>query len=147
MKIEQTSENDTKRLQDKVILIINGLSESGRVLAGMLSEQGADIVVISSVPQPELSLRIRQDVEANDRRCLLLTPRMTLTEVKKTFPQQAIQKIIDMFGHLDAFISYSAADLAPPIIDHEKQNGRPFKTILFDQGGLTKAALKQIVTQ
>lgn len=147
MRIEPNPDSGTKRLQDKVILIINGLCESGRVLAKMLSQQGADIAITDSTQKPELALRIRQDVEANGRCCLLLTPNALLIGEKKTFSQQAIRKIMDVFGRLDAFVMYSAVDATVKLMDQQKQNDSASNSILFDQYGLTKAAMKQIIVQ
>jgi hypothetical protein len=48
---------------------------------------------------------------------------------------------------LDAFISYSAADSTKTGERGPLQNGRSPDAILFDQAGLTKAALKHILTQ
>jgi NAD(P)-dependent dehydrogenase (short-subunit alcohol dehydrogenase family) len=142
--IKLIPDNESNRLQDNVILIINGLSESGRVLADMLAKQGADVAIVDSEQKPELAHRIRRDVKANARRCLILTPDSPAVE-KKSFSQYAIQKIIDTFGRLDAFISYSGVDSAR-LNDLAHPNGRLSKPILFDQGGLTKAALRHILT-
>lgn len=138
--------NEAKQLQDNVVLIINGLCESGQVLAKMLSQQGADIVIIDSIQTPELVSRTRQDVEANGRRCLFFTPGLRLSKEKKVVSQQVIQKIIEAFGRLDAFITYSATDTVDTL-DHEQQKDNVPSSILFDRYGLTKAAIKQIISQ
>lgn len=135
------------QLQDNVILIINGLSESGNVLAKMLAQQGADVAVIDFNHVPALARRIQQDVEENGRRCLVLTPN-PLKRDQKTFAQQAIQIIIDDLGRLDAFITYSAADSGTN--EHQSvsdRNGRSSQPNLFDQHNLTRTALRQILAE
>lgn len=93
-------------LQDKVILLINGLSESGRVLANMLSEQGADVGIVDFRHMPTLAQRIQQDVQDNGRRCLILTPNPTEKDHSK-FAHRAMKTIIEELGNLDSFITYS----------------------------------------
>jgi NAD(P)-dependent dehydrogenase (short-subunit alcohol dehydrogenase family) len=138
---------EENRLQDNVILIINGLCESGRTLARVLSQQGADVAIADSVQIPDLILPIRQDVEGNGRRCLLLTPDLLLTNEKKAFSQQVIEQIMETFGRLDAFVTYSAADSMAGLTSQPKHNGDTPRLALFDQHGLTKAAIKQIIGQ
>lgn len=142
------SEPDPKevnQLQDNVVLIINGLSQSGRVLAEMLAKQGADVAIVDSQHDPELAGHIRRDVNANGRRCLVLTPD-TLATGTRPFPQHAVQKIVNTFGRLDAFISYSAAD-SDKSEGNGSSDGRSQKPALFDRAGLTKAALRHILIQ
>lgn len=136
-------------LKDKVILIINGLSESGRKLAIMLAEQGSDVAVVDFTHNPTLARRICRDVEAKGQRCLVLTSD-TLVANKKPFLQTAMHRIIDTLGSLDTFISYSARDVTklknvlPGVTD---QNGRLPRQKLFDDDGLTFMALRQIHAQ
>ncbi len=138
-----------KRLKDKVILIIHGLSESGRVLAVMLAEQGSDVAVVDFVHNPTLAGRICRDVEAAGQRCLVLTSDTTAVD-KKPFLQLAMDYIIQSLGGLDTFISYSPAHSttlgeAPP--DENDENGRVSSQELFDEEGLALTALRQIHAQ
>lgn len=139
-------ENRENNLQDNVILLINGLSESGRVLAKMLAQQGADVGIIDFGHMPALAQRIQQDVRDNGRRCLVLTPSPTETDHNR-FAQQAIRTIIDDLGELSSFITYAGGDS----IDNVEQlplpeNGRSVPQLsIFDQYALTKTALEQIL--
>lgn len=127
--------HDVKRLKNRVILIINGLSESGRVLAGILAQQGSDIAIVSRQRNVELARRIQRDVATHGRRCLIITPEAQDSKREPTpFSDYAWQKIMDVFCRVDAFISYSAEAVEP----------EPF---LFDPEGLTFVALRHIVTQ
>ena len=145
--MNKTAYNENN-LQDNVILLINGLSESGGVLAKMLAQQGADVGIIDFGHMPALAQRIQQDVQDSGRRCLVLTPDPTETDYDR-FAQQAIRTIIDDLGELDSFITYAAEsdsidndDLAPV-----SENGRSSQQLsIFDQHALTKTALEQILT-
>ncbi len=116
--------NKENKLQDKVILLINGLSKSGRVLARMLAEQGADVGIVDFRHMPTLAHLIKQDVQSNGRRCLILTPNPTEKDHSK-FAHLAIRTIIKELGELDSFITYSAADSTENIGQStESGNGR-----------------------
>lgn len=137
---------EESQLQDNTILLINGLSESGHVLAKMLAKQGADVGIIDFGHMPALAQRIQEDVQDNGRRCLILTPTPTETDHNK-FAQQAIKTIIDELGELDSFITYSATNstenLDQPTVP---KNGRSSQQLsIFDQHALTKTALEQIL--
>lgn len=138
--------NNENNLQDNVILLINGLSESGRVLANMLAEQGADVGIIDFGYMPALAQRIQQDVQDNGRRCLVLTPHPTETDHNR-FAQQAIGTIIDDLGELDSFITYAGTDSIENLDQTTLQeNGRSSPQLsIFDQYALTKTALNQIL--
>ena len=138
-------EEKENRLQDRVILIINGLSESGRVLTKMLAQQGSNVVIVDSQHDSEIAQRIKSDVRAQGRGCLIVTPGQMVTD-KQSFSQYAIEMISNTFGRLDAFVSYSAADSAKRDKNGHLEEGSTSLT-LFDPEGLTKAALRYILTQ
>lgn len=135
-----TQTQKESRLQDRVILIINGLSERGRVMAGKLARQGSDIAIIASNQDPKITDLIRGEVQANGSRFLLLTPEIS-AGATGTFSQDAIQKVVNTLGRLDAFISFAGDEPDEPI------HGRWRNPRIFDHEGLTKAALKHILTQ
>jgi NAD(P)-dependent dehydrogenase (short-subunit alcohol dehydrogenase family) len=138
--------NGRNMLQDNVILLINGLSESGRVLANMLAEQGADVGIIDFGHRPALAHRIQEDVQENGRSCVVLTPDPAETDHSK-FAQQALRTIIDDLGELSSFITYAAADSTEnPDQMTLPENGRSSPPLsIFDQYALTKTALEQIL--
>ena len=80
-----------KSIQDNVILIINGLSESGRVLSELLAQQGSDVGIVDTRVDPELANRIRQVVKANGRRCLVITIDSAAAP-KKCFPSMPFKR-------------------------------------------------------
>lgn len=142
------NKNATERnmLQDNVILLINGLSESGRVLAGMLAKKGADVGIIDFRHRSVLAHRIQQDVQENGRRCLILTPCPTEADYTR-FAQQAIRTIIDDLGELSSFITYADEDSIENLDQTPLQGNGRFSPQLsvFDQYTLTKTALEQIL--
>ncbi len=147
----QLSPNARKNgLQDNVILIINGLSESGRVLAVMLAQEGADVAIVGFAHKPDLARRICHEVEAEGQRCLILTS--DAAAEKKSFLESAMHRIVDTLGYLDTFIRYAAPDTTnldeiAPTITHEDGRFPQPDTFEFDQDGLTIAALRQIHTK
>lgn len=158
MKNSSSTHNSKQnnRLKDNVILIINGLCESGRVLAEMLAEQGSNVVIVASHQDDEMTQHIRRDVKARGSRCLILTPDIPdiMVNTKKPFSQYALQIIVNTFGRLDAFISFSDDEATDTNDDRhacEKtdgcSNGRVSNPRIFDEEGLTKAALRHILNQ
>lgn len=145
-------QQDVHRLQDKVILIINGLSESGRKLANMLARHGADVAIIDSRKNSTLVQQIRKEVAEKGQRCLVLIQDED-PETTKSFSQVAIQLIVDTLGQLDSFVSYSTnkgladsakladAQTLPP---QTRSNLAPW-LMIFDRNGMTRAALNHII--
>ena len=136
--------NKGNKLQDNVILLINGLSESGHVLAKMLAEKGADVGIVDFRHMPSLAHRIQQDVQDNGRRCLILTPDPTEKDHSK-FAHYAMKTIIEELGKWDSFITFSAADPAEKADQSTNSHSTP-QVSIFDQYALTKTALKQVLT-
>ena len=145
MQFGPGKKKEKNRLQNNVILIINGLSKGGRVLAEMLAQQGADIAIVDSRQDPALGQQIKHDVNANGRRCLILTPKKLVAE-KRFFSQNIIQKVVDTLGRLDAFISYSAPDSTESNKTASHPNGRSQKFSFFDSKGVARAALAHIMS-
>lgn len=145
MQFGPGEKKEVTRLQDNVVLIINGLSKGGRVLAEMLAQQGADIAIVDSRQAPELGQQIKHDVRATGRRCLIITPKRLIAE-KRFFSQSIIQEIVDTLGRLDAFISYSAADSTESNETVSLPNGRSQQFSFFDPEGVAKAALTHIMS-
>ncbi len=141
------NKNKADGLLDRVVLIINGLSESGSVLAKLLAQEGADVAMIDFHDKPILIERIQQDVENCGRRCIILTPDSQQTDLK-TFSQQALRTITEAWGKVDSFVTYSPFDShvdLDELPDHE--NGRSRPLTIFDDHDLTKITLKQILAQ
>lgn len=147
--INNQTDAETNRCQmnDKVILIINGLNKQGRILAGKLSQQGADVVIAGSGTGSEWIPRIRQVVTNNGRSCLFLIPACFSTTREEPFSYHAIQKIIGKFRRLDAFITYADTDDNESNQVNSTQDDAQPATTFFDQYRLSQAAMKQILTQ
>lgn len=134
-------EGEHQQLEGTVTLIIYGVSQKGHGLAKKLARQGSDVVIVDRriSSRSQLSQSIRQDVEALGQRCLLLGAEET---DRAAFPQRAVQKIVETFGRLDAFVS-----LTPPPLPQDEENDRlrPSKPEIFDRYGLTKAVLGHLL--
>jgi len=90
-------------LQGKVSLIVGGDSESGRSLVMALAEKGSNIVVVCLDGLQETTLRLKQQVEAINQHCLLITGDPT----SRGFARRVMEQILATFGRLDVFIDYS----------------------------------------
>jgi NAD(P)-dependent dehydrogenase (short-subunit alcohol dehydrogenase family) len=147
MHNQANAEMNRRRMNDQVILIINGLNKRGRILAGKLSQQGANVVVASSGAESEWIPRIRQVVTKNGRSCLILIPALFSAEKEETFCHYAMQKIMERFRRLDAFITYTDTnDEETNPVNTISDDEKPALTF-FDQYSLSQAAMKQILTQ
>jgi NAD(P)-dependent dehydrogenase (short-subunit alcohol dehydrogenase family) len=141
------AETNRRQMNDQVILIINGLNKRGRILAGKLSQQGADVVVAGSGAGSEWIPRIRQVVTNNGRSSLFLIPAYFSTTLEEPFSHHAIQKIIEKFRRLDAFITYADTDDNKPHKASTTQDDAQPALTFFDQYRLSQTAMKQILTQ
>lgn len=99
-------------LAGKVILLMNGLHASGRRLAGLLAEQGADVAVIDSRFNPSLAAKMRTAVHSCGRRCLIITrPSPAEKDLARLSLADALQTINSRLGRIDAAVSYPNAHL------------------------------------
>lgn len=134
------------RLQGKVTLIINGVSESGRILAKSLAQKGSDIVILYFNDADTLANQIQSQVEAAGQRCLILKGNPESQEM----PREAIEKIQNKFGRLDIFISYSpdtAADYSLTKEDALPTEASASSSSLFPHLSYMKAAMDEMVDQ
>lgn len=132
------------RLQGKVTLIINGVSESGRILAKSLAQKGSDIVILYFNDADALAGRIQLQVEEAGQRCLILKGNPESQEM----PREAIEKIQNQFGRLDIFISYSpntAADYSLTKEDALPTQAPGSSSSLFPHLSYMKAAMDEMV--
>jgi NAD(P)-dependent dehydrogenase (short-subunit alcohol dehydrogenase family) len=146
LQIPQKDRNqDINRLQDKVTLIVGGANENGRALAIALAEKGSDIALVYFNGAHEMARKIQVQVEALGRGCLAIAADSTGRDVS----QQIVQKVIEVFGRLDIFITYSASGLAALNASANSQAGQSnhsMRVRIFPHFCLMKAALEQITT-
>jgi NAD(P)-dependent dehydrogenase (short-subunit alcohol dehydrogenase family) len=129
------------KLQDKVALITGGDSGIGRAIAVAFAKEGADSVIVYLNEHKDAEQTCCM-VEEQGRRCL----RIAGDVGDEAFCQQAVQQTLDTFGHLDILINNAAEQHPQESIEKisAEQLERTFRTNIFAQFFLTKAALKHL---
>lgn len=129
------------KLKDKVALITGGDSGIGQAVAVAFAKEGADIVVVYLNEHSDAH-QTQKLVEDHGRKCLLIKGDIG----KEKFCQSVIKKTIDKFNKLDILINNAAEQHPKDSIEKisESQLIKTFKTNIFSQFFLTKAALKQL---
>lgn len=129
------------RLQDKVTLIMGGATENGRSLAVALAEKGSDVVIVYFNESTETAKEIQEQVEAVGRRCLTIKGNM----LDRQASEHLMQRIVDAFGRLDIFISFSAqlAKLKQPLT--HTSSTRHLRVKIFPELCVMTAAVQQML--
>ncbi|MFO7662578.1 MAG: hypothetical protein R6X18_08280 [Chloroflexota bacterium] len=107
-------------MRDKVVLIINGLSDTGLQLAQQITAAGGHVAIVDqrAATRPDYARRFRDAIETSGRRCLLLAGQLPGQEQAG---REIIKRIVDQFGRLDSFVAFSADgnnELAVAALDH-----------------------------
>lgn len=93
----------SNKLAGKVAVITGGDSGIGRAVAVLYAREGADVAIIYLNEHDDARETCRA-VEAEGQRCLVIAG-----DVKDTgFCEQAVQQIVDTFGHLDILVNNAA---------------------------------------
>jgi NAD(P)-dependent dehydrogenase (short-subunit alcohol dehydrogenase family) len=110
------------RMTDKVVLIINGLSDRGFQLARQITTAGGHVAVVDPrvATRPDYARRFRTEIETGGRHCLVLAGQ---TPGPEPAGRAALKAILNRFGRLDSFVVYSSDadgpnDLAVAALDH-----------------------------
>lgn len=135
---------DDVDLRDKVALIVAGASGDSQALALAFARRGMHIVLLSFHDEHQTAAAIKEQVEGQKRRCLLISWRDHGEANERRFAERAMQQIRETFGRLDVFVN-----LGPP---PRHQNGdsvpaeqKPdLRARLFPHLKIMKAALNQI---
>lgn len=91
------------KLAGKVAVVTGGDSGIGRAVAVLYAREGADVAIIYLNEHDDARETCRA-VEAEGQRCLVIPG-----DVKDTaFCEQAVQQIVDTFGHLDILVNNAA---------------------------------------
>jgi len=129
------------KLKDKVAIITGGDSGIGKAVAILFAKEGADIVVVYLNEHKDAQETKRQ-VEQENRRCLLIAGDIG----SEAFCQDVVDKTIQAFGRLDILVNNAAEQHPQDSIEKisAEQLERTFRTNIFAQFYLTKAALKHL---
>jgi NAD(P)-dependent dehydrogenase (short-subunit alcohol dehydrogenase family) len=129
------------KLQGKVALISGGDSGIGRAVSILYAKEGADLAIVYLDEHGDAQAT-QKIIEQLSRRCLLIPGDIG----DESFCQQAVQKTIEAFGHLDILVN-NAAEQHPQnsLLDITAQQiEKTFRTNIFAQLYLTKAALPHL---
>lgn len=129
------------KLQGKAALITGGDSGIGRSVAVFFAKEGADVAIVFKEEQNDAD-ETKKMVEAEGKRCLTIKGDIG----DEQFCQQAVQKSVSEFGHLDLLINNAAEQHPQPSIEQisAEQLERTFRTNIFGMFFMTKAALPQL---
>lgn len=126
------------KLQGKVALITGGDSGIGRAVAIAYAKEGAD-VAIGYLNEHEDAKETQNKVQELGRKCLPIAGDIG----DESFCKQAVQQVIDTFGHLDILVNNAAEQHPQESIEDitAEQLERTFRTNIFSMFYLTKAAM------
>jgi NAD(P)-dependent dehydrogenase (short-subunit alcohol dehydrogenase family) len=126
------------KLKDKVALITGGDSGIGRAVAVLYAREGADIA-IAYLSEHEDAVETKRAVEAEGRRCILLSGDVADPE----FCQEAVSVTIKKLGKLDVLVNNAA--FQEHVTDFEmlteEHFDRTLKTNLYGYFHMAKSAV------
>jgi NAD(P)-dependent dehydrogenase (short-subunit alcohol dehydrogenase family) len=130
-----------RKLAGKVGLITGGDSGIGRAVAVLFAKEGAD-VAISYLDEEKDAHQTRQMVEAEGRRCLLLSGDIGREAACKNMVRQTCRQL----GHLDILVNNAAEQHPQENIQKisRQQLERTFRTNIFSFFYFVKAALPHL---
>lgn len=99
-----------QRLQDKVVLILQGAASSVRSLATSLARHGADIVLVYFDQRHQQAAETKRLVESSGRTCLTIPAEAD----SQSLPEQVMARILQQFGRLDIFIDFTTSRRSRP---------------------------------
>jgi NAD(P)-dependent dehydrogenase (short-subunit alcohol dehydrogenase family) len=129
------------KLRGKVALITGGDSGIGQAVAILFAKEGADIAIVY-LNEHQDAEQTKQKVEQEDRHCLTIPGDVG----DEAFCQQAVEHVVQQFGHLDILVNNAAEQHTQPGIEQitAEQLDRTFRTNIFSMFYLSKAALKHL---
>lgn len=129
------------KLEGKVALISGGDSGIGRAVAIAFAREGADVAILYLNEHKDAKETVRL-VEKEQRRCFALAGDIG----KEKFCKDAVARTIKEFRRLDILVNNAAEQHPQEGLENisEKQLERTFRTNIFGQFFLTKAALRYL---
>ena len=127
------------KLAGKRALITGGDSGIGRAVAVLYAREGADVAIVFLPSEMTDALETQRAVEAQGRRCVLLTGDLT----EPDFCRAAIEQTVRQLGGIDILVSNAAHQNRKPGIEEvtEDEFDTTFKTNVYAYFRLVKAAV------
>ncbi len=140
-QMDRSNNKGSGKLSGKVALITGGDSGIGQSVAILFAREGADVAVVYLKNQQDAEQTL-QKVEQEGRRCVTIAGDVG----DEAFCQQAVEQVVQAFGHLDILVNNAAEQHTQLSIEDisEAQLERTFRTNIFSMFFLTKAALKHL---
>jgi NAD(P)-dependent dehydrogenase (short-subunit alcohol dehydrogenase family) len=140
-KSEDSKYRGSGKLLGKVALITDGDSGIGRAVAAFYAKEGADVAIVYLSEQKDAE-ETKRMVEAEGKRCLTIQGDIG----DEQFCQQAVQQVVNEFGHLDILVNNAAEQHPQQSIEQisAEQLERTFCTNIFGMFFMTKAALPHL---
>lgn len=138
---ENVAYQGSNKLLDKVAIITGGDSGIGRAVAVAYAKEGADCTVVYFDEHKDAK-KTKKLIEEQGRKCLLISGNIE----EEGFAEEIVAKTIEEFGKIDILVN-NAADQTPQediTKITSKQLIKTFKTNIFSQFYLVKAALKHL---
>jgi NAD(P)-dependent dehydrogenase (short-subunit alcohol dehydrogenase family) len=129
------------KLDGMTALVTGGDSGIGRAVAVLYAREGADIAIVY-LNAHEDAQETRRWVEKEGRKCLLIAG-----DVKSSkFCEEAVQKTVSEFGHLDILVNNAAFQLhAQQLADvTDERLEETFKTNIFGYFYMARAAIPHL---
>lgn len=132
----------SEKLKGKVALITGGDSGIGRAVAVLFAREGADVAIVFLPAEKSDALDTATAVEAEGRKCLLLSGDVTKPAACSGFVAKTVKK----FGRLDILVNNAAYQKHQDSINDisNEQFDKTFKTNIYGYFYLAKAALEHI---
>jgi NAD(P)-dependent dehydrogenase (short-subunit alcohol dehydrogenase family) len=129
------------KLHGKVALITGGDSGIGRAVAIAFATEGADVAILY-LDEHEDAEETQRRVEAKGRRCILLPGDIG----DEAFCKEAVERTVGDLGRLDVLVNNAAEQHPQKKLEDitEEQLERTFRTNIFGQFFMTKAALRHL---
>jgi NAD(P)-dependent dehydrogenase (short-subunit alcohol dehydrogenase family) len=127
------------KLEDMAAIVTGGDSGIGRAVAVLFAREGADVAIIYLPAEQQDAEETRDAVEAEGRRCLLLSGDVTDYE----FCERAVERVTDELGRLDVLVNNAAfQEHAHSLEDLSLEHfDRTIKTNLYGYFHMAKAAI------
>lgn len=128
----------SKKLRNKVALIVGGDRGLGRAIASALAQEQADIAVVYRDAHEDAE-QTKQLVEKEGRSCLLIAGEVGDEE----FCQQAVKQVIDQLGKIDILVNNAAEQHSQESSEsnNEDEMERSLQSHLCSMFYMTNAAL------
>jgi NAD(P)-dependent dehydrogenase (short-subunit alcohol dehydrogenase family) len=141
IEAEDRSQRGSDKLKGKVAIVTGGDSGIGRAVVLAFAREGADVAVLY-LDEHQDAEETRRRVEEKGRRCLLIAGDVGDEE----HCREAVERTVSELGRLDVVVNNAAEQHEAQGLEEisGEQLERTFRTNLFAQFFLTKAALRHL---